>query len=63
MNDHEGHCLPNDVELFAAQDDMAEFAIEHAADLIARDRASLPQFASLSVQSTASVRQTTKGAL
>jgi len=33
------HCLTNDAELFDAMDDMADFAIEHAEELAARDRA------------------------
>jgi hypothetical protein len=42
MNDADRpHCLPNDADLFAAADDVAEFAIEHAAELTARDRAHL----------------------
>lgn len=38
MSDYEGHCLPNDADLFAAMDEVADFAIEHADELAARDR-------------------------
>ena len=35
------HFLPNDADLFDAADDMAEFGISHAAELLARDRAAV----------------------
>lgn len=38
MNDTESHCIASDSERFAAADDLAEWAIEHAAELAARDR-------------------------
>ena len=68
MNDFEGHCLTRDSDLFAQMDDMAEFAIAHAAELAARDRltaakAESQPLALSSVHSAASVLHSTEGAL
>ncbi len=38
MNENESHCIASDAERFAAADDLAAWAIEHAAELAARDR-------------------------
>ena len=39
MNENDSHCLRTDADLFAAMDDMADWAIEHAAELAARELA------------------------